>query len=636
MEMDVLIKIVAFSPLLSFVINGIGGKSFSKSLNATIASLGVFVSFIAASLALSQLWQEDHHLLVPVFDWISAGTLDLHFDFLVDRLTSIFLMMITGIGFLIHVYSFGYMYHDESIRRFFSYLNLFVFCMLVLVMGDNFLVTFVGWEGVGFSSFMLIGFWYKDMKNNDAAKKAFVMNRIGDFGYLMAMCLLLVHMGTLKYQALYTPEAMQQWSQLPGWVIPTIALLLFLGSTGKSAQIPLYTWLPDAMAGPTPVSALIHAATMVTAGIYLVARNYPLFEAAPDVSVLIAWVGMATAALGAAIAVKQTDIKKVLAYSTVSQLGLMFVALGIGAYKAAIFHVLTHAFFKALLFLGAGSVIHGLSNEQDIRKMGGIRSKMPVTYWTFLIGTIAIAGIPPLAGFFSKDLILAAAFEKNTALYVLALGVSLLTAFYMFRLFFLTFAGNYRGPQETWEHAHESPWTMTLPLLILAFFSITGGWIGLPHGIAHAMHWDLHIDQYLGGVLPKFELHAPLNLEIGLMAMTTVLIGIAIYASWTMYAKKGMLPARKKSGLTGWRRFVTDKFYVDEFYYTYVTRPMDRLSEKIEKYFDNAFLNGMVNGIGQIWITGGKYLRVIQTGQIEHYIIVFILGVAVLLALILF
>jgi NADH-quinone oxidoreductase subunit L len=443
-------------------------RRLSKPQAAIIACFGVLLSFIDSAVIFQSQLQSFHPLEVKVFDWIIAGNFNASFSFLVDPLSSIFLMVITGVGFLIHLFSVGYMKDDDGMRRFFAYLNLFIFFMLVLVLGNNFLVMFIGWEGVGFCSFMLIGFWYKDNKNNDAAKKAFVMNRIGDLGFLIAMCLIFFNFGTLNYSTLFSPGFLAD-SSVSTETLTLITFCLFVGAMGKSAQIPLYTWLPDAMAGPTPVSALIHAATMVTAGIYMVARTNIMFSLTPDTMTLVIIIGIATALLGAVIGLFQNDIKKVLAYSTVSQLGLMFVALGVGAYTAAVFHVVTHAFFKALLFLGSGSVIHAMSGEQDIRHMGGLKKKLPITYLTFLIGTLAISGIPPLAGFFSKDQILSEAFAHNKILFALGLLVSLMTAFYMFRLFFLTFHGSFRGTHDQEHHLHESPLNMTLPLIVLAF-----------------------------------------------------------------------------------------------------------------------------------------------------------------------
>lgn len=572
--------------------------------------------------------------VVNVYDWISSGTFNSSFTFLIDRLTATFLMFITGVGFLIHVFSVGYMWEDDGFRRFFSYLNLFVFFMLVLVMGDSFLITFIGWEGVGFCSFMLISFYFKEMKNNDAAKKAFVMNRIGDFGFLMAMCLLFVNLGSLEYSQLFFGDKMAMLQQLSPSLLSLIVACLVLGAVGKSAQIPLFTWLPDAMAAPTPVSALIHAATMVTAGIYLIARTHVLFDMTPDVSMWVAIIGTATAIVGAAIGLLQTDIKKVLAYSTVSQLGLMFMALGLGAYTAAIFHVITHAFFKALLFLGSGSVIHAMSGEQDIRWMGGLRKHLPITYKTFLIGTLAISGIPPLAGFFSKDQILASALETAPIFFVLGLGVSLMTAFYMFRLLFLTFFGEFRGTEEQRHHLHESPATMTIPLIILAVLSIVGGWIGLPHGVAHALGLHNSFDAFMEPVLGAFKMEASLGVELGAMAFTTVLIVASIYYAYIMYVKKQMRPVRNVEELTGTSRLLAGKFFIDEFYRKYIVRSLDKLSALLEQTVER-ILDGTVNGSGSLVASVSGRLRLIQNGQLDTYAMVFVLAVAAMLLAIL-
>ncbi len=572
--------------------------------------------------------------VVTVYQWISSGTFSSAFNFLVDRLTATFLMFITGVGFLIHLFSVGYMWEDDGFRRFFSYLNLFVFFMLVLVMADSFLITFIGWEGVGFCSFMLISFYFKEMKNNDAAKKAFVMNRIGDFGFLMAMCLLFVNVGSLEYHELFMGDKLPVLQQLSPGLLSLIAGCLVLGAVGKSAQIPLFTWLPDAMAAPTPVSALIHAATMVTAGIYLIARTNELFALTPEISMLVTVIGTATALVGAAIGLLQTDIKKVLAYSTVSQLGLMFMALGLGAYTAAIFHVITHAFFKALLFLGSGSVIHAMSGEQDIRRMGGLRKHLPITYRTFLIGTLAISGIPPLAGFFSKDQILASAMETAPVFFILGLGVSLMTAFYMFRVLFLTFFGEFRGTEEQRHHLHESPPLMTIPLIILAFLAIVGGWMGIPHGIAHAVGIHKSFDTFMEPVLGTFEMKASLGMELASMALTTVLILATIYYAYLIYVKKRVRPVRDVEELTGTSRLLDGRFFIDEFYRKYIVQSIDKLSALLERSVERG-LDDTVNGSGSLVSAVSGRLRLIQNGQLDTYAMVFVLAVSAMLLAIL-
>ncbi len=628
---DLIIKIAAFAPLATFMVILTSYRWLSKTQTAIVACLGVFASFVCACAIFYEQLNNPHTEVVTVYQWISSGTFSSSFNFLVDRLTAVFLMFVTGVGFLIHLFSVGYMWEDDGFRRFFSYLNLFLFFMLVLVMADSFLITFIGWEGVGFCSFMLISFWYKDMKNNDAAKKAFVMNRIGDFGFLMAMCLLFVNLGSLEYSQLFFGEKLPLLQQLSPGLLALIAGCLVLGAVGKSAQIPLFTWLPDAMAAPTPVSALIHAATMVTAGIYLVARTNALFALTPDISMLVAIIGTATALVGAAIGLLQTDIKKVLAYSTVSQLGLMFMALGLGAYTAAIFHVITHAFFKALLFLGSGSVIHAMSGEQDIRRMGGLRKKLPITYRTFLIGTLAISGIPPLAGFFSKDQILASAFEHNILFFILGMGVSLMTAFYMFRVLFLTFFGEFRGTEEQRHHLHESPPLMTIPLIILAVLSIVGGWMGIPHGLAHAMGIHKNFDTFLAPVLGTFEMHASLGLELALMGGTTLLILGIIYYAYSLFVKKQVRPVRDVEALTGFARLLAGRFFIDEFYRKYIVQSIDKLSALLERGVER-LLDGTANGTGSLVSAFSSRLRLVQTGQLDHYALVFVLAVATMLA----
>ncbi len=630
---DLIIKIAAFAPLVSFLVILAGQRRLSTAATAIVACLGVFTSFVCSAIIFYDQLNNPHIAVVNVYQWISSGTFSSLFNFLVDRLTAVFLMFITGVGFLIHLFSVGYMWEDDGFRRFFSYLNLFTFFMLVLVMADSFLITFIGWEGVGFCSFMLISFWHKEMKNNDAAKKAFVMNRIGDFGFLMAMCLLFVNVGSLEYSQLFYGEKLPLLQQLSPGLLSLIAGCLVLGAVGKSAQIPLFTWLPDAMAAPTPVSALIHAATMVTAGIYLIARTSGLFDLTPDISMLVTIIGTATALLGAAIGLLQTDIKKVLAYSTVSQLGLMFMALGLGAYTAAIFHVVTHAFFKALLFLGSGSVIHAMSGEQDIRRMGGLRKHLPITYRTFLIGTLAISGIPPLAGFFSKDQILASAMETSPIFFVLGLGVSLMTAFYMFRLLFLTFFGEFRGTEEQRHHLHESPALMTIPLILLAVLSIVGGWVGIPHALAHALGIHGGFDTFLAPVLGTFELHASLAGELLTMTVTTLLIGATIYYAYLIYVKKRVRPVRDTEELTGASRLIAGRFFIDEFYRNYIVKANDKFAGLLENVVENKVIDFCVNSVGTGVSALSGQIRKLQSGQLEHYVVVFVLAVAAMLAI---
>jgi len=486
--------LIPFFPLLGFLINGLGRKVLSKSLISIVGCGVVLASFI---LSIWIFWQvkNGNTFVASYFDFISVRSLHVPFAFQVDQLSAIFLLIITGVGFLIHVYSTSYMHEESSehFGRYFSYLNLFIFSMLLLVMGANYVIMFIGWEGVGLCSYLLIGYWFKNTEYNKAANKAFIMNRIGDLGFLIAIFWIISRVGNTNFADVFASTNSFSSSE-----ITIITLLLFVGATGKSAQIPLYTWLPDAMAGPTPVSALIHAATMVTAGIYMIARSNALYSLSELSMNVVAIVGLATSILAATIALKQNDIKKVLAYSTVSQLGYMFLALGVGAYSTGVFHVMTHAFFKALLFLAAGSVIHAIGGEQDIRKMGGL-NRLKITSVTFLIGCIAIAGVPPFSGFFSKDAILLAAFEHNKVLYAIALFGAMLTAYYMFRLFVLTFAGKFRGTEEQEHHLHESPPAMTIVLVILAILSIIGGFIGIPGVI---MKGGDKLTEFLSPVIP--------------------------------------------------------------------------------------------------------------------------------------
>ncbi len=462
-----IVWLIPFLPLIGFLINGLGRKHLSKTLAGVIGSGVILISFIVSVWVFFNV-KNGNTYVAHYFDFINAASLKIGFDFQIDQLSSIFLLIITGVGFLIHVYSTSYMHDEEpkDFAKYFAYLNLFVFSMLLLVMGANYVIMFIGWEGVGLCSYLLIGFWFKNNNYNTAAKKAFVMNRIGDLGFLLAVFWLISKLGTVDFHTVFDMVGNNKVKGFTTFDITAITMLLFVGAMGKSAQIPLYTWLPDAMAGPTPVSALIHAATMVTAGIYMIARSNLLYTMAPATQCVVAIVGLSTAILAATIALKQNDIKKVLAYSTVSQLGYMFLGLGVGAYTGAVFHVMTHAFFKALLFLGAGSVIHAMSGEQDMRNMGGLKKYMGTTHLTFLIGCLAIAGMPPFSGFFSKDEILAHAFEKNPLLWGIGVLGALMTAFYMFRLYAMTFLGKFRGTHDQEHHLHESPKAITFPLIV--------------------------------------------------------------------------------------------------------------------------------------------------------------------------
>jgi NADH-quinone oxidoreductase subunit L len=622
--MNQYIWLIPILPLAGFIINGLGRNSLSKGVIGFIGSALVLASF-ALSIAVFFQVKATGVINVNYFDWINAGPVKVSFAFLVDQLSSIMLLIITGVGFLIHLYSIGYMHDDKGFGKFFSYLNLFVFFMLLLVMGSNYIIMFIGWEGVGLCSYLLIGFWYTNPSYADAAKKAFIMNRIGDLGFLMGVFLIIYAFGTVEFAALFPKVAAMKVGAAP---LTAIALLLFVGAMGKSAQLPLFTWLPDAMAGPTPVSALIHAATMVTAGIYMIARSNIIYTLSPFAMEAVAIVGLATALFAALIALTQTDIKKVLAYSTVSQLGYMFLGLGVGAYTGSFFHVLTHAFFKALLFLGAGSVIHAVSGEQDMRKMGGLKGKLPVTFITMLIGTIAISGIPPFSGFFSKDEILAHAYEHSTTFYVIGVFTAMLTSFYMFRMMYLTFWGKFRGTHEQEHHLHESPATMTIPLIVLAILSMVGGLIGVPEVLGG--HHEL--GQYLAPVfkastaaLPMHELSA--GTEKALMIISVALAFAALIYAYVKYVKNGRVPVADTEERPALTSLSYHKFYVDELYDFLIRKPLDFLSTFFYKVVDKMGIDGLVNGIGKGTIETSKGLRLLQTGNVGFYIFVMVLGI---------
>jgi NADH-quinone oxidoreductase subunit L len=621
-----LAALIPLFPLIGFVINGFFGKKMSRPLSGAIACVSVFISFILSVLVFVELQgSTQKENVVNVFSWISSGTLQIPFDLLIDPLSAVFLLIITGIGFLIHVYSTGYMHDDDGFARFFTYLNLFVFFMLLLVMGNNYLITFVGWEGVGLCSYLLIGFWFKNTDYNNAAKKAFIMNRIGDLGFLLGIILIFITFGSVTYTEIFDKAAAAGTG-----TITVIALLLFIGAMGKSAQLPLYTWLPDAMAGPTPVSALIHAATMVTAGIFIVARSNIFYSISEAASTTVAVVGAITALFAATIGVFQNDIKKILAYSTVSQLGLMFLGLGVGAYSSAVFHVTTHAFFKALLFLGAGSVIHAMGGEQDIRRMGGLASKIKITFVTMLIGTIAISGIPPFSGFFSKDEILAHTYEHNKVLWLVGMLASILTAFYMFRLLFLTFFGNFRGTHEQEHHLHESPKSMTIPLMVLAVLSVFGGLLGLPQfwGAGNWMHH--HLEPVI--IRPT---HSLLEHHVEWMLMGLAVLGAlaATYFTYRLYVKFRALPAEDEEQLKPWERVVYNKYYVDEIYDGLIRKPLDFSARAFYRFFDNELIDGIVNGTGSAVKTIGSSVRYLQNGNIGFYIMSMVLAVALTILL---
>jgi len=611
--------VLLLSPFAGFLFNVFFGKKVSKGISGTIGTITVLVSFLLSICFFAQLNQNGKSFEISLIEWISVHNFKLDFGLLLDQLSLLWLLFVTGIGSLIHLYSISYMHDDENMHKFFAYLNLFVFFMITLVIGNNLLVMFIGWEGVGLCSYLLIGFWYKNQSYNDAAKKAFIMNRIGDLGFLIGIFILGSLFSTLNYveikQALFAGNANTA-------LLSAAALCLFIGACGKSAQLPLYTWLPDAMAGPTPVSALIHAATMVTAGIFMVTRMNCLFDLTPDVQNIIAIVGAATALVAASIGLLQNDIKKVLAYSTVSQLGLMFLALGLGAYNVAVFHVITHAFFKASLFLGSGSVIHGLHGEQDMRKMGGLRKAMPITFWTMMISTLAIAGIFPFAGFWSKDEILLVAFEHNKVLWVVASIASIMTAFYMFRLMYLTFFKDFRGTEEQKHHLHESPSLITIPLVILAILAFIGGAINLP-GSTWLNHF---LEPILSG---KHEEHTLGSHEYMLMGIAMAGAVFGILWAYSKYIKQAFVP-KEDAEIVGFSKTIYNKYYVDEFYTFLIVRPLNSLSNFFRTTLEPAlgkvvFSFGTVaNGIG---IQGKK----LQTGSIGLYLFAFVIGICAII-----
>ena len=619
-----MVWLIPLLPLIGFLINGLGRNSLSKRMSGIIGSGVILFSFLLSLYVFFNVKGGNSHL-AHYFNLIDINSFTIGFDFQIDPLSSLFLLIITGVGFLIHLYSTAYMHAEDGkdYAKYFAYLNLFVFSMLLLVMGGNYVILFIGWEGVGLCSYLLIGYWFKNVNYTNAAKKAFVMNRIGDLGFLLAVFWLLNKLGTTNFTDVFA-----NLSKLSTTDITGITLLLFVGATGKSAQIPLFTWLPDAMAGPTPVSALIHAATMVTAGIYMIARSNVLYNLAPLTQEIIMWIGLATALLAATIALKQNDIKKVLAYSTVSQLGFMFLALGTGNYIAAVFHVMTHAFFKALLFLGSGSVIHGMHHEQDINNMGGLKSKMKITYITFFIGCLAIAGIPPLSGFFSKDSILIGAYEHNKIVYAIALFTACLTAFYMFRLLFITFNGKFRGTEKQWNHVHESPSAMTIPLIILAVLSAIAGFVNIPAlfgGTESLTH-------FLSPVIQQTH-QTTLSHATEYMLMGGAVVLILAVISWAYFKFKNYKPKEESSAFG---KTLENKWYVDELYNSILVKPLQAIAAFFNTIVEKKGIDGMVNGVGKVVNYGSRQIRLLQSGQIGNYVLLMVLGILVLLIIQLF
>jgi len=622
-----LITLIPLFPLLGFLINGIGFRKVPNSLVGIIGSAAALASFACAlSLFLNFTGTPQ---LVHVFDWITVGKLNIAMSFQIDQLSLLMLLIITGVGSLIHIYSVGYMHHDEGFGKFFAFLNLFLFFMLLLVMGSNYVVMFIGWEGVGLCSYLLIGFWNKNTNYGNAARKAFIMNRIGDLGFLLGIFLIISHFGSVEYADIFGKVA--EGGYISGdKTLMAITLLLFVGAMGKSAQIPLYTWLPDAMAGPTPVSALIHAATMVTAGIYMIIRSNIMYSLAPETLEIVAWVGLATAVFAASIGLFQNDIKKVLAYSTVSQLGYMFMGLGVMAYSSSFFHVMTHAFFKALLFLGAGSVIHAMSDEQDIRSMGGLRKKLPITFITFLIATIAISGIPPFSGFFSKDEILAHVYEHNKLMWVFALIGSIMTSFYMFRLLFLTFFGEFRGTKEQEHHLHESPLTMTAPLMILAVLSAIAGFFNLPHIFGgHAGLAEFMAPLFAHSHVETAEVSE--STEIMLMVISVVAALASAIVAYVIYVSKKAIPAADGTE-SGLQKVIYNKYYIDELYDAVFVKPITALSKFFYSVIDFLVIDLIVEGVGKLVKTLSAEARLLQNGTTGFYLFAMVLSIVALLA----
>ena len=661
-------------PVIGVLINGLFGRHVGERAGPIASVMAGLSLLVVLGIAFQMIFGSGGSHTVPLWTWVEAGSFSASMSFLIDPLSTIMLLVVAGVGFLVHVYAVGYMHGDPGYPRFFTYLNLFMLSMFLLVLGDNYLVMFVGWEGVGLCSYLLIGFWYEKQSASDAGKKAFIVNRIGDAGFLLGMFLIWTLTGSLTYA-----EVFKAAPEMSAAAASAVGLLLFVGAVGKSAQIPLYVWLPDAMEGPTPVSALIHAATMVTAGVYMVARTSPIYVMGPDAMSVIAIVGALTGLFAASIGLVQNDIKRVLAYSTVSQLGFMFMALGVGAFAAGIFHLMTHAFFKGLLFLGSGSVIHALHHapedqQQDMRYMGGLKDKMPITYWTFLIGAIAIAGVPPLAGFWSKDEILANAFfTGHYTVWIMGTVAAFMTAFYMFRLIFMTFHGEMRVDHHAREHIHESPATMTVPLIILAVLSVIGGvipgfppeagWIHrflapslakIPAG-GHATEQGVHLMNAAAGGGHS----GPAVVFLIILAIAVAVGGIAL--AWYMYVKDTEAPNRLYERFTGAYRLLLGKYYIDEIYQTCIVEPTYKLmrglwtfdakvvdgavngsslitvvSSRFSGIFDLRTVDGAVNGTASFIRFFSQVFKYLQSGMVQNYLFVMLLGIFVMLSAYLF
>jgi len=652
--------LIPFFPLIGSIINGLLGKRFIKNekIIGGIGTGAMLLSFLVSCKYFIQLLGDSvksHETVVA--SWMSVGNLQVDWGFLLDPLSALMIMVVTGVGTLIHLYSIGYMHGEEGFYRYFSYLNLFVFSMLMLVLGNNALVMFVGWEGVGLCSYLLIGYYFEKQSAGDAAKKAFVMNRVGDFGFLLGLFTIFWTLGsnhnvwTVNFTEITANAHLLSGDMMLGASVTTVATLcFFLGATGKSAQLPLFTWLPDAMEGPTPVSALIHAATMVTAGVYMIGRMNILFAMSPTTMMVVAGVGAATAIFAASIGFAQNDIKRVLAYSTVSQLGFMFVAMGVGAFTAGIFHLMTHAFFKACLFLGSGSVIHAMhhayhhahlhDDAQDMRNMGGLRKKMPVTWITFGISCMAIAGLPFFSGFFSKDEILWWAFAStrgSMVVWIVVVIAAFMTAFYMFRCLYMTFYGEQRTDAKAKDHVHESPWVITLPLVVLAGLATVAGFLGIPHAIDVA-HIGNKLDTFLGPVfhqaqqLHHIEAHGTASTEIGLMIFSVLVALGGIAAATVLYLQKPGIPAKFTAAFPALHRAVFNKWYVDEIYDAMFVEPTKKFGTFCWKFFDVCIVDGIVNGIGKLVKVLSAGIRHTQTGLFHNYALTMVLGVVVMVA----
>lgn len=616
--MNALVLCIPLLPFLGFLMVGLFRNKLSRAMSGILGSGVIGISFI---LTLVIFFTHSYSPnAITYFNFISNSQYNISFSFQVDQLSTLFMLIITGVGFLIHVYSTAYMREEppEHYARYFSYLNLFVFSMLLLVLGANYVIMFIGWEGVGICSYLLIGFWFKNNQYNYAARKAFVMNRIGDVGFLLAIFWILARLGSADYSVVFSNASTLSVADVTG-----ITILLFVGAIGKSAQIPLYTWLPDAMAGPTPVSALIHAATMVTAGIYMIARSNVLFSMSPLTLDIVAVIGLATAILAASIALFQNDIKKVLAYSTVSQLGFMFVALGVGAYTTGVFHVMSHSFFKALLFLGAGSVIHAMGGEQDITKMGGLRKKIPITYWTFLIAVLAISGFPFTSGFISKDEILMAAYAHSQPLFWLTTFAAVLTALYMFRVFMLVFLGGFRGDETTEHHLHESPPAMTIPLLILAVLAAIGGFVQLPEIFGGHDYFN----EFLAPVVPAFK-----HVGESLAVQEYYLLGGTIAGLLIIFllCKKWYSVKNFEGKYSGMKNVLAHKWYIDELYEAIIVNPFNNFAGFLKSIVEKSGIDGIVNGVGRFIQYSSRQVRLIQSGMVGNYILIMVLSITVL------